>query len=177
MKRCILTGTPGCGKTSILRALELKGYLVIGEAATDIIAYEQALGNVTPWKQPVFIDQILGLQKQREEQIAKNDAILQFYDRSPICTYALAMYLGFKPSVALLQEIERIERDKTYERKVFFIENLGYCTPTDARTISFEEALVFEEIHAKTYAQFGYECVMIPPGPLLKRVNVILRSV
>jgi predicted ATPase len=38
MKRYILTGAPGAGKTAILRALERNGRVVIEEAATDVIA-------------------------------------------------------------------------------------------------------------------------------------------
>ena len=34
MKRYILTGTPGAGKTSIIQALALRGYCVVEEAAT-----------------------------------------------------------------------------------------------------------------------------------------------
>jgi predicted ATPase len=177
MKRFILTGTPGCGKTSIIRTLEMKGHLIVSEAATDVIAYEQIQGNEEPWKHSNFIDEIIQLQKQRQMQIEKVSLNLQFYDRSPICTYALATYLGFTPSAALLQEIERIEKTKVYQKQVFFIENLGFCSPTDARKISFEESLVFEKIHEEAYAKFGYECIKIPPKPLLERVNSILRLV
>jgi predicted ATPase len=175
MKRYILTGAPGCGKTALIRALEIKRYFVIGEAATDIIAYEQAQGNLTPWELPNFIDQIVNLQKQRQMQILSES--LQFYDRSPICTYALAVYLDFKPSVALLQEIERIEKNQIYQKQVFFIENLGFCTPTEARKLSFENSLEFEKIHEETYAQFGFERIKISRAPLLDRVNAILQSI
>ena len=48
MKRYILTGAPGAGKTAILRQLELDGYGVVEEAATDIIAIEQAQGVADP---------------------------------------------------------------------------------------------------------------------------------
>ena len=44
MRRYILTGAPGSGKTSILRALGARGYSVVSEAATDVIADEQAHG-------------------------------------------------------------------------------------------------------------------------------------
>ncbi len=43
MKRFILTGAPGSGKTAILRQLEHDGFGVVEEAATDIIALEQAM--------------------------------------------------------------------------------------------------------------------------------------
>ena len=99
MRRYILTGTPGCGKTSIIRALEMTGASVVAEAATDIIAYRQMQGVAEPWKNEDFIDYIVGLQKHRQIDLSDKYSDLHFYDRSPICTYALAVYLSFKPSV------------------------------------------------------------------------------
>jgi predicted ATPase len=178
MKRYILTGTPGCGKTAILRALEMKGYFVIGEAATDIIAYEQAQGNLRPWEHPNFIDQIVHLQRQRQEQISQvSSEIIQFYDRSPICTYALATHLKYEYSLALLEEIRRIEKNQIYQKRVLFIENLGFCIPTEARKISFEDSLAFEKIHKDTYEKLGFECVKIAAAPLFDRVSAILKSI
>ena len=49
MRRFILTGTPGAGKTAILRQLEIEGFSVVEEAATDVIALEQAKGVGEPW--------------------------------------------------------------------------------------------------------------------------------
>lgn len=45
MRRYIITGTPGCGKTSVIRAVELTGASVVSEAATDLIAFRQAHGD------------------------------------------------------------------------------------------------------------------------------------
>lgn len=174
MKRYIITGTPGCGKTSLLRALELQGHFVIDEAATDIIAYEQALGVAAPWENPTFVDAIVRLQKQR--QIQAQNTPLQFFDRSPICTYALSMYLNVKPSKILTDEIHRILQDKIYEKNVFFIENLGHIKPTEARTISFEEALRFEKMHEEAYEMFDFKLVRIPQGTLQARLAAILKG-
>ena len=66
MKRFILTGTPGAGKTAILRQLERDGFAVVEEAATDIIALWQARGVAAPWTHPAFIDAIAALQSQRQ---------------------------------------------------------------------------------------------------------------
>ena len=38
MRRFIITGAPGAGKTAIIRQLELDGFSVVEEAATDVIA-------------------------------------------------------------------------------------------------------------------------------------------
>lgn len=177
MKRYVLTGAPGSGKTAILRILELKKYFVVGEAATDVIAYEQAQSNQAPWENPDFIDKIVNLQKQRQMQLSKVQTDLQFYDRSPICTYALAVWLNFEPSKILLQEIEQIEKNQLYEKKVFFIENLGFCTPTEARKITFEDSLLFEKVHEDAYTKFGFECIKIPPALLLDRTEAILKHI
>lgn len=56
MQRLILTGAPGSGKTSVLMALQSRGYDVVPEAATAVIAREQARGDDEPWAQPTFID-------------------------------------------------------------------------------------------------------------------------
>ena len=71
MKRYILTGTPGVGKTAILRWLELDGYGVVEEAATDIIALQQAQGVAEPWTRASFIDSIVNLQRERQLRAAR----------------------------------------------------------------------------------------------------------
>lgn len=174
MKRYILTGTPGSGKTSILHELKSKGYSVVEEAATDVIALEQADGSPEPWMQADFIDKIVRLQRQRQIETLALPYKLQFYDRSPVCTYALSCYLGYPPSAYLLEEMDRIECENIYQRQVFFVENLGFCQPTEARRISFEEALLFEKIHIETYTSFGYDLIKIPSDSLSKRVQSVV---
>ncbi|MBA2652002.1 MAG: AAA family ATPase [Tatlockia sp.] len=176
MKRYIITGTPGCGKTSVIRAIELTGASVVSEAATDLIAFRQAQGDTAPWKHSNFIDDIVELQKHRQIDMCADYSQLHFYDRSPICTYALALYLEFKPSHNLMNEIKRIQKYNIYEKQVFFLENLGFITNTDARQISFEDSLIFEQIHRDAYAKFGYECAEIPAKSINERVDIILRT-
>ena len=174
MKRYILTGTPGSGKTSILHELKSQGYWVVGEVATDVIAREQMRGNSEPHLQPDFIDTIVRLQMQRQLEASISPDELQWYDRSPICTLALSRYLGYPASASLLEEIERIERERIYQRQVFFIENLGFCQPTEARKITFAESLVFEKIHEEIYTSLGYNLIKIVPEALSERVHRIM---
>ncbi len=176
MKRYILTGTPGCGKTSILRSLELSDYCVVEEAATDIIALRHAQGIAEPWTHPSFIDDIVNLQKHRQMRIADASGV-QFYDRSPICTYALSVWLDFPISIILADEMDRIKNAQIYQKQVFFIDNLGFCEPTAARKITFEDSLRFEKVHEETYRSFGYECIRVAPRELSARVEQITRYV
>src|SRR6266581_3455853 len=138
MRRFILTGAPGSGKTAIIRQLELDGFSVIEEAATDVIALWQARGVVAPWTQPSFIDAIASLQSQRLVRASRETGEVQFHDRSAICTAALAVYLGYPFSDTLSRELKRIETEAIYQKEVFFIQHLGFITPTTARRISLE---------------------------------------
>jgi predicted ATPase len=177
MKRFILTGTPGAGKTAIIRQLELAGFGVVEEAATDLIALAQTQGISEPWTHPSFIDAITHLQKQRQIRTSDLPDAIQFHDRSAVCTAALAIYLGYPISGALARELERIHRESIYQNRVFFIRNLGFVIPTDARRITFEESVRFEQIHEETYCKFGFEIVSIPPGRLPERVAAIKAAV
>jgi predicted ATPase len=173
MKRYILTGTPGSGKTSLLHELKSRGYSVVEEAATAVIALEHQRGNLEPWRHHDFIDKIIQLQKYRQIEAATAVDEFQVYDRSPVCTLALSRYLGYPPSADLLEEVARIERENIYHRQVFFLENLGFCQPTEARKITFEQSLHFEKIHAEIYTSLGYELIKIAPEPLWKRVQIV----
>ncbi|MEW9548137.1 AAA family ATPase [Nonomuraea sp. NPDC050783] len=170
MKRYILTGAPGSGKTAILRALERDGYPVVEEAATDVIALRQALGDPEPWTVPSFLEEIVALQRHRQERAAAVPGTVHVHDRSPVCTYALAVYLGHPVPPALSRELDRVRAHRVYERTVLFVENLGFVTPTEARRITFEDALRFERVHRDAYTSLGYDCVPIAPGPLPARV-------
>lgn len=177
MRRFILTGAPGSGKTAILRQLELVGFSVVEEAATDIIAAAQAQGTGEPWTRPSFIDAVVALQKSRRERASHHPDEVQFHDRSPVCTAALAAYLGYPWSPALSAELDRIRQETLFEKRVFFIRNLGFITPTDARRISFEETLRFETIHEQTYRDFGFDLIFIDPGTVMERVQAIHEAI
>lgn len=173
MKRFIITGAPGSGKTAIIRQLELDGFSVVEEAATDIIAVAQARGTPEPWKHPAFLDEIALLQSQRQRRASHQPDSVQFHDRSAVCTAALAAYLGYPISSVLSGELERISRESLYDQRVFFIRNLGFILNTEARRITFEETLRFEKIHEETYRNFGFELINIEPGTIENRVTRI----
>ena len=173
MRRFILTGAPGAGKTAIIRQLEMDGFGVVEEAATDVIALAQARAIDEPWRDPLFIDSIVDLQQRRQIRASFQPDEVQFHDRSAVCTAALAVYLGRPISGTLSRELERIKTEEIYQKRIFFIRNLGFIMPTEARRISFEEALCFERVHEETYRSFGYEIVPVEPANVLGRVAAI----
>jgi predicted ATPase len=177
MKRFILTGAPGAGKTVLLRQLELDGFSVVEEAATDVIALRQARGIAEPWRDRSFIDAIVDLQTQREVRSATQRDAVQFHDRSVVCTAALARYLGFPFGSLLEHALERVTRESIFQKEVLFVRNLGFIAPTEARRIRFDEALRFERIHEDVYRQFGFELISIEAASLEARVAEIKRII
>jgi predicted ATPase len=156
------------GQDSDIRQLELDGYGVVEEAATDIIAMEQARGVAEPWTHPSFIDSVTELQMRRQVRASCQPDEIQFHDRSVICTAALAVYLRYPVSDTLSRELERVEAEAIYQKRVFFLRNLGF--------ISFEETLRFESIHEDTYRNFGFEIVFVEAGSVVERAAAIRRA-
>jgi len=177
VKRFILTGTPGSGKTTLLRQLEMDGFSVVEEAATDVIALSQARGIAEPWKDSSFIDAVVELQRLREQRGTLEPVDVQFHDRSVICTAALADYLGFLYTDLLIRELERVRASDIFQRKVFFLRNLGFVAPTETRRITYDEALRFEAVHERAYRERGYELTFVEPGAIADRVAAVLRAI
>ena len=136
MRRFIITGAPGSGKTAIIRQLEVAGFSVVEVAATDVIAVAQAKGVAEPWTDASFIDLITDLQRQRRIRASYQPGEIQFHDRSVVCTGALAVYLGYSVSRTLASKLER-KTEAIFQDRVFFIRNLGFIKATEARRISF----------------------------------------
>ena len=162
MRRYILTGAPGAGKTTILAELQARGLPVVAEAATDVIDRELASGRAMPPGDHNFLNAIVALQRERQHQPPPPGAEVQIFDRSPICTLALAHYSGQPVTPLLAAEVDRIVTARFYQRQVFFVALLGFITPTPARRISLENSIRFEKFHEQAYRGYGFEPITIP---------------
>lgn len=100
---------------------------------------------------------------------------MQVFDRSPLCTLALASYLHLPVTPLLAAEVTRAVRDRVYEPTVFLIHPLGFIEATAARRISYPDALDFQAVHEAVYRKHGYRLIAIEPGPVDQRVTAVER--
>jgi predicted ATPase len=84
IRRYVLTGAPGAGKTVLGRELERQGEAFVAEAATDVIEEAQAHGLGEPWTQPGFLDDVVGVQRRRQLETVHAVFGRQLFDRSPL---------------------------------------------------------------------------------------------
>lgn len=187
MQRYIVTGAPGAGKTSVLSELSTRGFAVVAEAATDVIAREQQRGVAEPWRDASFLTLITQLQQERRAAdsmlaagnetdtgpVRADSPVVQLHDRSALCTLALARFLGFPVPAALAAETARVLREHVFEPAVFLLRPLGFIEATAARRISYADSLVFEKVHEAVYAEHGFELIGIPAAPVAERAAAI----
>jgi predicted ATPase len=168
VRRYVLTGAPGAGKTTLIDALRERGHAVVAEAATDVIARRRAAGHREPWRDDGFLDEIVEEQLSRE-RAATGEVI--FFDRSPLCTLALARHLRLGVPAAL--RAAAAGAAQTYQSQAFLVRPLGFVTPTSARRITYADSLRFAAVHEDVYTGHGFTLLAVPKAPVPERVALV----
>ncbi len=168
MERYAITGGPGCGKSTVLKALEIwHGEHIVKEVAQDYIELKQANGTKEPWMEPDFQDEILRIQLQRNARVHPN-AERVFLDRD------VPDGLAYAPLRTPIYE--RITAATGLEgiTKVFLIENMGSTETNEMRHEDQTEALELERKLEQVYKTLGHEPIRIPTGTPKERVDTLL---
>ncbi|MGR5207095.1 AAA family ATPase [Vibrio alfacsensis] len=171
MKPIIITGGPGAGKTTLVKALSEFGYATFEEASRRLIAEQSRIPNgVLPWTNlPAFAKLCLALMRKQKHQALCHE--IAFVDRAI-------------PDIAAYLKIGGCSVERA-----FAVEGIGYhhlvfaCRPEAAiyvqdevRPHRFEEALQIHQTLVDTYAGQGYQVVDVPWGTVEDRVAFIRRA-
>lgn len=168
----VLSGAPGAGKTTLLAELSRRGYATVAEAATDLIEERQAAGVDGPWRQAGFLDEIVAVQLDRARQAATWDPQLPVvFDRSPVCSLALAWYSRLPVGAALAAAAAQTAGP--FGRRVLMVADLGFVVPTAVRRISHRNAVRFGAVHREAYRKYGFAIVEVPRATVSQRADLV----
>ncbi|PWJ55035.1 putative ATPase [Dyadobacter jejuensis] len=172
LRRYVITGGPGAGKTSLIDSLAASGYTCIPEASRQLIQREVRLGTGRlPWQDfPAFAE--LCLQQMKADYFAAKG--LTFYDRGIPDVLGYMAEAGASDSA----RIWSLARQHTYAPLVFVAPawEAIYCQDAE-RWQTFRQAQRLDREIRRVYAALGYELVTLPLGTVEERRAFVLERV
>jgi len=168
----ILTGGPGGGKSTLLKALSNRGFTCVDEVAREIIKKQVAVnGEALPWKNcedfrnKMFEEQIKVLESAPQDDII-------FFDRGPIDCLVYSQLIG----ADIPEEMEHICSGRKFHPLVFVTPPWKKIYENDQeRKQTFDEAIETYDQIVATYRAYGYEIIVLPQVDVEKRVQFILQ--
>jgi len=165
-KKYVLTGGPSCGKTTLLDALEVRGYNILKEVARGVLKEREDKPlnyNEHLTRQKL----IFGLQVEQEKNL---EGEVAFLDRGIIDNFAYQVHLlcGIIPEYA-----ELAKKHPMYDQ-VFVLDRLPF--ENDGLRIEKDDSEA-QELHDSIihfYQSFGYSPVFVPVMGIEARVDFIL---
>ena len=172
--RYIITGGPGAGKTSIISSLKMRGYLVAPEAATEII--EQGLKNLIekPWLADDYHIRMYELILKRQIEVQNSSKPIAFFDRGHLDGISYILLQKRTLYQYIVDCVQASIDTQYFNKKVFFIDSLGFVIPGPARDEDLEESLQKAHCLEQNYLEMGYEIIHIHPGSVEERTQLII---
>ena len=170
MRRIVLTGGPGAGKTTALDLLNSRGYTTGGDAARSIIRERKGRG-LPPRPEPrIFAEQVFEQEVKAYDTVDSSPA---FFERGVV--EAVASLVG--AGVLNEDDVNRLLSDYSYQVVFIFPPWEEIYRTDDERDHTFEHsARVYKSILG-FYRQHEYEPIEVPLGENHDRVDFILDNI
>jgi len=177
MKLFVITGGPGVGKTTLLKALENKGFITVPEDARQVIKNQiEANGEALPWKNKTLYAELMfkASLKTYQKVIDKSSKKLVFFDRGMLDAIC---YMRME-NIPVSEEWNTLANTHRYYQKVFILPPWEDIYETDSeRKQTWEEALYTFDNMKETYRHYGYKVIEVPKTSVKQRYEFILNTI
>ncbi|WBX74581.1 AAA family ATPase [Tenacibaculum pacificus] len=173
MKRYIITGAPGTGKTTLINALRTNNFYCLEEVSRKIIIAEQKNnGNKTPWQDVVGFTNLVYQKTIADLNILSDKTT--FVDRGLADNIA---YLKLH-KLPISKHFFNFDYKKKYHTTVFVLPLWKAIYKEDPQRLqSFEEAKKLQELLLETYTNLGFSIYILPKKSVNKRVEFLKKLI
>ena len=171
----VVTGGPGSGKSSLIKALQAAGYPVAEEAGRAVIQGQAEIdGPALPWSDPALFAELMLAHDLRSYREAALSAFPTFFDRGIPDVIGYLRLSG----LAVPTHMETAARRFRYAGRAFIAPHWPEIYRRDAeRRQDPAEAERTYRAMCETYPDFGYELVELPRAPVEARVRFVLETI
>jgi len=170
----VITGGPGSGKSTLIDALQVRGFARTMEAGRGVIQDQVAIGGrALPWSDPLAFSELMLSWELRSYRMAQDLSGLVFFDRG---IPDVAGYLRLL-NRRVPDHVDKAARTFRYNHRVFIAPPWEEIFEQDReRKQDFAEAVRTCEAMIATYTAYGYELIEIPRFTIEERAEFILQT-
>jgi predicted ATPase len=173
IRKYVVTGGPGFGKTSIINELERRGYNSVHEISRSIIKEQlDSGGDVLPWKNLGIFSRLV-FERRVQQHVETPEHLHSFFDRGVPDVVAYMV----RDELELPEKYVHALSELNYNQFIFLTPPWQDIFINDnERKESYEQACSIHTYITDTYNKLGYTTLEIPKVNVSERVDFILSN-
>ncbi len=174
-KKIVFAGGPATGKTTLIQALELRGYACAQEVSRQVTleARENGISQFFVSDPLLFSEKLLEGRINQYKEAQEHKASMVFLDRG---LPEVVAYLD-RGNTTYPNHFSKACEDHQYDRVFIFPPWEEIYTPDNERYEDYQEALKIYPFLKAAYDRFGYESIILPKDTVENRISFVLENI
>ena len=174
IKRIVITGGPGSGKTTLIQQLEERGFNCLHEISREVTlrAQEEGIDQLFLEDPLLFSQKLLEGRLEQFNEAVNHDSELLFYDRGLPDVTAYMDYLG----TTYPESFDITCKENLYDAIFLLPPWESIYIRDNERYESYEEAEKICTYLLNGYQKYGYAVNIVPIGTVEERIDHIIES-